>query len=660
MILSGSITLLIGCVMIVVVPSRIKGLISFLLVVLYGSISSGLAFRALTGHPFEFTLVGSLPLGAFPLRIDALSAWFILIINFSMVTGALYGISYMKVYAKQRANLSLHWVLFVIFYVSMLSVCIIQNGFAFLIAWEIMSISSMLLLLFEYSKPETIKAGLNYLVQMHVSVVFLTLAVIGIFSQTNSFDFAMANQLSPSLVMPLFFCFSIGFAFKAGFIPLHTWLPLAHPAAPSHISGIMSGVMIKIGIYGILRMILAFPLAEENRFLLIGWVVLGVSIASGLYGIMQAIVQHNLKKMLAYSSIENIGVMGIGIGLGCIGLGLDNGYIATAGFMSSLLHILNHSLFKSILFQAAGNVYRAAHTLRLESLGGLVKKIPQSTFLFLLAALAISGFPPFNAFISEFLLYSGLYHGAIHASTITSIMLLLATLALVMISGMTMFCFIKAFGVVFLGTARNPPSDQAVHESPGDVIAMYLTAIPILLIGIFPASIVNILHEVVRLFDPDINPVANVSILLSLQQVSRAVLLFLAITLTILLIRYWISSRRSIALSATWGCGYGGETSRMQYTGNSFSRMFRRLAAPILSVHRVVVEIDEVFPQINQQYETHPLDALELYLIQKPVGWLSHFLSLFRFLQNGKIQHYLLYGIVFILFIGFLSLFKVI
>jgi formate hydrogenlyase subunit 3/multisubunit Na+/H+ antiporter MnhD subunit len=660
-----AVVLIFGGILILRADVKYKAFIAYAMVLMLAIGTSFLAIRALAGHPFEVLIKNTLVFGDIPLRIDALSGWFILIINFTMLTGGFYGIGYMKAYREQKTNLSLHWILLVIFYLSMLSVCLIQNGLMFLIVWEIMSLSSMLLVIFEHYKPETLRAGLNYLVQMHLSVVLLTLGVAGLYWQTHSFDFSSAMQLDAAAAIPLFILFFLGFAFKAGFmlgfIPLHTWLPQAHPAAPSHISGIMSGVMIKIGIFGILRMILLFPLNQTGYLEIIGWILLGVSLASGLYGVMLAIIQHNLKKLLAYHSIENIGIIGMGIGLGCIGLGISNPYLSAAGFASALLHTLNHSLFKSSLFFAAGNIYHTAHTLNLESLGGLFRKIPQTALLFLLSALAICGLPPFNGFISEFILYSGLYQGSLHANPVGALLLMLSILGLALIGGLALLCFTKAFGIVFLGNARKPLPQSDWKEGAGNLIPLYINSGMILAIGLFPAAFTKCLSAPLALFIPNFDlSFFNNELLANLQQVSQAAVGLIAVSLVVLGIRHLVTRRAAKAVLPTWGCGYTGGSEKMQYTATSFVRMYRKLAAPVLLVHRKNVEIPETFPHEDRTYETHPEDALEVNLIHKPINLMQRFLSFFRFIQNGKIQYYLLYGLVFLLLIGLLSWSKMI
>ena len=298
----------------------------------------------------------------------------------------------------------------------------------------------------------------------------------------------------------LFVLLFIGFAFKAGFVPFHTWLPYAHPAAPSHISGMMSGVIIKLGIFGILRMLLLI----KTGYLVIGEIILLFSIVSGLYGVILAIVQHNLKKLLAYHSIENIGIIGIGIGIGTIGLGLHNDFLAIAGFFGGLLHILNHSLFKSLLFYSAGSVYQQTGTLNVEKLGGLIKKMPHTAALFLIAALAICGLPPLNGFISEFLIFSGLFAGLKSESFSFSLFILTAIASLVIIGGLAIICFTKAFGVVFLGNRTPPYQHEPKEVSFIMLLPKYMVAAMIVLIGVFPQFFLWLLKNPVSLFVPDL------------------------------------------------------------------------------------------------------------------------------------------------------------
>ncbi len=312
--------------------TRMKGIIVLSAVILNSAISSIIAVQALAGHKLELILTGTIPFGEVSMQVDALSAWFILTINFTVITSALYGLQYMKQYISKKSSITLHCIAFILIHLALIGVPIVQNAMVFLLFWELMALSAFILIIFEHEKPKTIKAGTNYLVQSHISIVFLMLGFMYVAFKTGSYNFTAITDFSasqPALAGTLLFLFFfVGFAIKAGFVPFHTWLPYAHPVAPTHISGLLSGIVIKIGIYGILRMILLIKV----DFLTIGYIILFISLVSGVYGVMLAIIQHNLKRLLAYHSIENIGIIGIGIGVGCIGLGNGSHGMAVLGF----------------------------------------------------------------------------------------------------------------------------------------------------------------------------------------------------------------------------------------------------------------------------------------------------------------------------------------
>jgi formate hydrogenlyase subunit 3/multisubunit Na+/H+ antiporter MnhD subunit len=394
-----------GFILIPFLPVKLKKLAAIAVVLSAGSIHILNAVKVMSGVSIDFTINAGFPFGDIPVRIDSLSAFFMIVVTFTLSTGVTYGFHYMSKYNDEPEKQSLHWCSYVILQAGMMGVCMMQNILAFLMSWELMTVSAFILVIYDSETPNTIRAGLNYFVQSHIGVLLIITGFIWIASSAGSFDLAVIisavknNTIHPG-PWPFMILFA-GFAFKAGFVPLHTWLPWAHPAAPSHVSGVMSGVIIKMGIYGIFRVL---PVYQGNM-LQIGRLILLISAATALYGVMVAIIQHNLKRLLAYHSVENIGIIGMGIGLGAIGTGMGNVTVALAGYCGALLHTLNHSLFKSLLFFTAGTVYRKAHTLNIEELGGLAKRMPYTAALFLIAALAITGLPPFNGFISEFLIY---------------------------------------------------------------------------------------------------------------------------------------------------------------------------------------------------------------------------------------------------------------
>lgn len=626
-----------------------KGDIAFAAVLINGALSSWIAVQSLQGKPFEEKFYGGTVFGEIVIRVDALSGWFILLMNFTMLTGILYGRRYMKAYYDRPAEITLHYISYILNHFAMIGIYCIQHMLVFLCVWEIMTISAFLMVIFEHEKTSTLKAGINYLIQSHISVLFLTMTFILVSAHTGSYLFdAIAGytaHIHPALAFLLFLCFFIGFGIKAGFVPFHTWLPYAHPAAPSHVSGIMSGVLIKTGIYGILRMLLLVKL----NYLLAGYSILIVSVVSGVYGVMLAIIQHNVKKLLAYHSIENIGIIGIGIGLGCLGLGINNPVLSFAGFAGALLHTLNHSLFKSLLFYTAGTVYQAIHTMDIEQSGGLVKKMPHTTALFLLASLAICGLPPFNGFVSEFLIYTGLFNGIV-ANPLSSIIVLVSALTgLVLIGGLAMLCFTKAFGIIFLGTARHPYPAPIQEADFSRLFPQYMTAFLIVFIGVLPQLFIRLVSPPVALLTgSSAISAATPHFAVILQAVSVTFFAFLLICIIVYGIKRKVNAAGNITVSSTWGCGYTVPTSRLQYTANSFVRSYRKLVRPLLMMNKSEGEIKEIFPQPVHS-DTHPYDKMEAVFIDAPLRFLKSWMGRFDFLQNGREQFYILYGIAFII-----------
>jgi len=647
-----------GMISIPFLPHPIRAKANLIFVLLIAAITSIPAVKALTGNAVDTVISKTLVFGNISLHIDSLSSWFILIINLTCINGAFYGIGYMKQYDQQRANLSMHWILFLLFQSSMIWVCIVQNGLFFLIAWEIMSIASLLLVIFEHHRHEIVKAGVNYMVQMHISVAFLSVAFIWVYSSEGSFDFsAIGNFFSHNQNVWLFLLFFAGFGIKAGFIPLHSWLPHAHPAAPSHISGVMSGVIVKMGIYGIIRIALML----KSDLMLIGESLLVLSILTGIYGILNAAVHRDFKKMLAYCTIENIGIIGIGIGLGLMGIGSGNSVMIILGFSGALLHTLNHSLFKSLLFFTAGSVYQQTHTRDMEKLGGLVHSMPQTAMFFLVGGMAIGGLPPFNGFVSEFLLYSGLLLG-IKSIGITYITLMIFSLAgLALIGGISILTFTKSFGTVFLGNPRTPLHQQPREVTLGMRLPQYFILIIMLSIGLFPQFYFSVVSEIVL----KVIPVASsgsilipASLLNSISAIGKFAMLFIVFFILIYLVRKSISRKHSVATDSTWGCGYIDPHNKMQYTGKSFSKTLGKLFGFIVTEKKKYTELkaEEIFPKARK-HSAHYIDFFENNIFDKVINRLIHGMGYFRFIQNGRIQMYVLYGVFFMVLIFLGTLF---
>ena len=595
------------------------------------------------------------------LTIDALSAYFILVINFTILTGIIYAKGYMKKYLKDKSKLSigLHYFSYLWLHASLLQVTMMRDGLSFLLVWELMALSSFVLVIFEGEKKEVMKAGINYLVQMHVGFLFVLLGFMVVEQSTGimSFDSLTTYFLSHNNFW-LFLIFFIGFGIKAGFVPLHSWLPHAHPAAPSHISAVMSGVMIKMGIYGILRVLTHV----QSNFLEISIFIIVISLVSGLIGVILAIYQHDLKKLLAYHSIENIGIIGIGIGVGMFGMVVNNPVMVMLGFSGGLLHVLNHSLFKSSLFYSAGSVYQATHTRDVNKLGGLIKSMPITSILFFTSAMAICGIPPFNGFISEFLIYNGVFGNLSHAGYGNSLASVTVIIGLALIGGLAVFCFTKVFGVAFLGTARSNYRNQIeeVKESmwlPGATILTFMLSI-----GFFPdvyvQSIMPILYNFPFLIiDNTYLPVLSET----MASIGKANLIFAGIAIVLILLKKWQQKKVQVAIGPTWGCGNTGGNFKHQYTSTSYADNLRESVAPLISYHRDYksFETEEIFPD-KRVFKTHTEDKIEKKLLIIPINAFIKWLPKAGLAQTGKINHYLQYPIWFMILLGLLTLFNII
>ena len=642
------------------VSTKFKSYLAASAVIVNAILTSLLAIGALNGEIKELIFQGNIFWGDILVRIDGLSAWFILIVNLTSVTGVIYGIGYLKPYINSAQKLAFHWILFIIFHLSMVWVCMLQHSLAFLVAWEVMSLSSMLLVIFDHDKLKTIKAGINYLVQMHISVTFLTFGFIWVYFQTGSFSFdAFQTYFGVNSNVWLFLIFFVGFGIKAGFIPLHSWLPHAHPAAPSHVSGVMSGVIVKLGIYGIFR-IISFLKAD---YLILGEIVVTISVLTGVYGILNAAVHRDFKRMLAYCTIENIGIIGIGIGLGLMGMGNDSAVLYYLGFGGALLHVLNHSLFKSLLFYSTGSVYQQTHTRDMNKLGGLIKQMPKTAVLFLIGAIAIGGLPPFNGFVSEFILYSGLLEG-LKFSNISQISLLVVTLGgLSIIGGISVLTFTKTFGTIFLGTERKKLNHQPVEVTSMMLLPQYLIVAVMLSVAFLPQFYMNHLFNLLGNLG-NAKSIAAPSGLTayseSITNINLYSILFIAIVAASWGLRALIMKDKLVKVEPTWGCAYVAPNSSMQYTGKSFSKSLGKIFGFLLVEEKKYKELEagEIFPE-SRKYVSHYQDFFEFRIINYITHHLVYAANYFKFIQNGRVQSYVWYGIIFMVAIFTLTVLNV-
>lgn len=593
-----------------------------------------------------------IPLLTFNIRIDSLSAFFLLGLSIITICVSLYSIGYLSHYNGKR-NVGRFNLLYSLFILSMVLVFSLGNAISFLFAWEVMSAVSYFLVVFESEKEENQKAGTLYLIMTGIGTAFLLASFMLMYGFTHSFDLAASSASIPANVKNLMFVFFlIGFGTKAGVIPLHIWLPAAHPAAPGNVSALMSGVMIKTAIYGILRFILIYLQVQETWW---GAVLLIVGIVSAVLGVAYAMMEHNIKRLLAFHSIENIGIILIGIGTGFVALARNNALIGSLALMAALFHTLNHTLFKSGLFLGAGSIQYATHTKDIEKLGGLIKKMPFTALFMLCFSIAIAALVPFNGFVSEWLTYQSIFAGMAPGLAALNVLLILAVAALALSGALAAACFAKLFGISFLGKPRSDLASNA-SEVPWTMrISMGLIAVICLAAGLFPLAFIQLINPVVinlggttltdqlqggflfawlplKMTNSAISPLSLLAVLIGIVLVS---MLFLRIA----------GGKYIKRKYGTWDCGYEALNARMQYTATGFSKplkiVFRILFRPTrarktsgdLPYHPEKIEYFVTSESIFEKYLYEPSVKFLQQLSQKTKDTV----------QTGSIRRYLTY-----------------
>jgi len=587
-------------------------------------------------------------LNAFSLsfQIDALSAFFLVAIYSICLLAALYSYHYLD--SPQKAlRTAGSYLFFSLLTVSMALVVTAGNLIAFMVSWEIMSLASFFLVVYNYEAAENRKAGYLYFVFTQAGAMFILAAFGLIYAHSGNFGFADAAALPETVKIIVFVLAFIGFGSKAGVFPFHVWLPHAHPAASSHISAVMSGVMIKTGIYGIIRM---YALLDSHSALF-GHFVLIAGIISGILGVVYALGQHDLKRLLAYHSVENIGIILIGSGIGMLGVAAGKPVMAVLGFAGGLLHVLNHAIFKSLLFMGAGMVLHKTGTRSIDRLGGLIKKMKLTGTTFLIGSLAIAGLPPLNGFVSEFLVYLGGFRGIALDKT-TFAMCLLAIVSLAIIGGLALACFTKVVGVVFQGEPRNPVAEKADEKGLTMLIPMLALAAACIVIGVFPTFFLALALKAVASLGLGYGAIPLEPFFELTGNVTRAAALVLAVFLLILALRTLLYRGKAVTRAGTWGCGFSQPTVKMQYTGSSYAASILEFFRPLAPLTEDHAAVRQRFPQPSH-YHSQVSDIAELHMGKVVVRPVLALFDKLRWLQHGDIHlyiGYILLAIVVLLF----------
>lgn len=603
--------------------------------------------------PITIRLMESaVPFLSVDIKADSLSMFFILSLSILVLCVSIYSIQYISHYIGNK-NVGVFYFLYATFILSMIFVFTSANAVFFYVSWEVMSVASYFLVIFDSEDKETQKAGTLYIIMTHIAAAFLLIGFAMIYSYTNSFDlFGSASAIPDGARNVLFILFLIGFGTKAGAIPFHIWLPQAHPAAPSNISALMSGLMIKTGIYGLIRFVFCYLGVEDTWW---GVLLLCLGSVTLVLGIAYAFIEKNVKRLLAFSSVENIGVILIGLGVSFLANAQDQHVIAGLALTAALLHTFHHALFKGGLFLGAGAIQYATHTKQMEELGGLIRKMPVTGVLMLCFSLAVSSILPFNGFIGEWLTYQSLFAGILAGEGGFNILFILVVGALGLAAALAAACFVKLFGISFLGLPRSDHAANAKEVPLSMKAGMGILASLCLLLGLFPSAILSWIDQVIV-------SVAGYSIAGQLQgklflayypldikqgsisPLAAALAVVLLILLSMAVIRIVGGTHRERKFG-TWDCGFSALNARMQYSATGFSKPMKIVFRVLYQASRQTKVTGELkyFPE-SITYMTSSEPVFEKYFYQPFYGRIKTFSKRTKFrIQTGRIHSYLFY-----------------
>jgi hydrogenase-4 component B len=644
---------------------RIANLVGFGCATVAGAFGIGAGIMMLTAGPGDgkgaFELWPSLiPYLQLTVKLDPLGAFFVLIVSVLALALSVYSFGYVQGFYG-RKNVGVLAAFYNALLMATTLVFTASNAFFFLIAWEIMALTAYCLVSFEHEKSEARSAGVLYFVMSHIGTGCLILGFLLLFQAAGgqspgdySFDTfrALGEKMSAGRRDAAFLLFLFGFGVKAGIVPLHIWLPEAHPVAPSNVSALLSGVIIKTGIYGLTRVLFDFMGTPPNWW---GVTILTIGTVSAVLGVLYALMEHDLKRLLAYHSVENIGIILMGLGAALMFLHTNHPVLAALALIAGLYHTINHAIFKALLFLGAGAILHATHTRNMEEMGGLIKRMPKTAFCFLIGAVAISALPPLNGFVSEWLTYQSLLQGFGTTGSLVRLMFPLSGAMLALTGALAAACFVKAFGITFLAQPRSEHAAHAHEAAPTMVLGMGLLTAACVFLGLFPTLFLKLLNPLTQQLLGQPLPAylsrADGWVLGTTQElggtVSTAGIALMGICLLPIPLVLWLlfARRAQTRIGPTWDCGLRGLTPQMEYTATGFSKPIRMIFKALFRPRREVQREYDYSPYFAKtlRFESHIEEAFVTRIYRPLNRGILRVSRRMRGLQAGSIQAYLIY-----------------
>lgn len=587
-------------------------------------------------------------------EVSPLSAFFLTVISLTVLAVSIFSFSYVTEYIPKH-NIGVLGLLFNLFIFSMIALVSCDSTLMFIFFWEMMSLASYFLVVYDHRNSNVRRAGFIYIVMTHIGTAFIIAAFMLMFKETGSFSFShyplVGHEFPETLKTAIFLLATIGFGTKAGIIPLHIWLPKAHPAAPSNVSAVMSGVMLKTAIYGFLKVVLE---GLGGGPIWWGVVILIIGTVSALLGVLYALMEHDIKRLLAYHSVENIGIILMGIGSALIFTAIGSKVFAALALAAALFHVLNHAIFKGLLFLGAGAVHFATGTRDIEQLGGLIKRMPWTALFFLIGSISISAMPPFNGFVSEWLTFqSVILLGAGQTNPVVGILGPFCGAILALTGALAAACFVKAFGIQFLALPRSKNAENAREVPVSMRFGMGLLALLCFLIGILPSFVLRLLSPVTyKLTGVETQnflggfkwlSVLSPGLKTSVSPISLLVMLGV-IGLLIYLAARLIGRGGSVRVDETWNCGMA-LTPSMEYNATSFSKPIRIIFRRLFQPRREIEKEYELAPYFTNKIKYHASikSVFEDFMYRPTMRTIINIAARIRLLQSGSIHLYLSY-----------------